>query len=1046
MRSCSEHTRCLAALAALCVACAALVCVAPEARAQAGALATPAAAEPSPGLTWLADLAEATASSRELGRPVLALSVLPRSLWCMAFEQTLSEEHVQKRLARFVLLKVDLAASPSAARQLGFEAAPALVVISSAGVTAARREGFLMADDLAAWLDEALLQVAVADPERMAALGTEDLLRLIARPDPVARELAIQVLSGRRETAARPVVEAFAAGNLATRLGTLELLRLWGAPLGEADPWKPESISPALQGLARWAVDVGAAEPSAPSPEEVERDLLLWITGEEGPQTQSAYERLARVGPALLPRVRELTPPTWNQARTRLTALRYRLLLPWEVALRHPELPFEMAGRDGAARLRALAALSQEAAPPLKGFFTEAFGDPDAKVREAALGGLFRTGEKVAVSQVRALLADPSPDVRATVLKELVRAPMPEALDELAAYAFAERDEDLVVHAARALRELRSDDRALEALVKLTAHKSWRVRAEAVEAFGSVDTSSSAGLGKLTDKQYPAVVKALEGALRDEDVFVVARAVEALRGLYRADLSDCLDELEEVALTHKDLTNDVIYLLSSNSSLSVRSVPVLQRLSKSEDPEVRAAAVAAVFSVTDSGAIAPALAALSDEDSTVRTAAASALDAAVRHERTVSKADRKRMVDALRGLVGAEDIEERFAVLSALAMLGESDLALPGIREIVQEDPGYASAAAGILSELPWPARRELFATLQGANLDAQAWGEALARLLDDAPKEAEGFIWETFENDPYVPAAAGEVLAAIIEFYDVPGGLYYGSPYWDQEERAGARALAARAREHLASPAPARAAMALLLLCKTDRKAGGEEAARLARSAPGEAAPELRAAAAQALMAMGGKEGEAFALEALASGDDEMSRTAFRALLRQYAPLEHPVAIEVGGEAVLAGFLSGPEDTYSEPENRPWSPPVLPEAVTVEMLRPHLADPDPSISLGAAYLMVLLGDSAQLEPLLKAWQAGTDDRGLTSALAQAIAALGRDENVVHLRAVYDSFDPDWERQEYGRRLYWTIRGMKGGEAVALRKVIRQDLGTALFR
>ena len=151
---------------------------------------------------------------------------------------------------------------------------------------------------------------------------------------------------------------------------------------------------------------------SKPSPAEIEQDLQTWIGGEDNAKTRAAYERLARGGAELLPKVREMIPPTWDTRRERLTALRYRLLMSAALAAALPQAPFQMAARDADLRAQALDAVAREVrieggGPDLQGFFVEAFNDPDSKVREAALRGLRETGAGFAKEQVLRLLADP---------------------------------------------------------------------------------------------------------------------------------------------------------------------------------------------------------------------------------------------------------------------------------------------------------------------------------------------------------------------------------------------------------------------------------------------------------------------------------------------------------------------------------------------------------------------------------------------------------------------------------------------------------------
>ena len=81
------------------------------------------------------------------------------------------------------------------------------------------------------------------------------------------------------------------------------------------------------------------------------------------------------------------------------------------------------------------------------------------------------------------LLADPEPNVRAAVLKQLEEKPDASIIPKLADYLKTEKDADLLVHAIRFLRAAGGAP-AVRALIPLLHHESWQVRAEACEALG----------------------------------------------------------------------------------------------------------------------------------------------------------------------------------------------------------------------------------------------------------------------------------------------------------------------------------------------------------------------------------------------------------------------------------------------------------------------------------------------------------------------------------------------------------------------------------
>ena len=1006
-------------------------------------------------LEWLTDFDEATRQSRIENAPVLVVASMAQCAPCRMFERTLEAPEVRAALEGLVLFGLDMDRDWETARRLGVAAAPTVIMIAPNGVTARRTEGYMGPPELLEWLAEAGRTVALLDPAELAQKDPQELIPLLGARDPVIRATATQALAG-RPAAAPDVVEALNAGSLASRLGALELLRLWGAPTGDLDPWKPQTIPPAIDAIRSWAEHPGdLPEAFEPDAEAVERDLTLWLDGDEGPGARAAYERLARVGPGLLPRLRALMPPVWDERGERVAALRYRVLMPGQAALRFPQVPFQMAAPDAAVRLAALGTLAEAGVGGLDDFFLEAFTDPDPKVREAALRGLRATGGEVAREHVVKLLADPSPNVRASVLRELLESPLPEVAGDLAAYAFAETDEDLVVHAIQALRVLRSKGVAFDALVKLTGHKSWRVRAAAVESFGDVSTSGRA-LSRLPKGKDKVIVRMLERALRDEDVFVISKAMSAIKELDRVDVSDCLDELKEVAIAQPELTVPALETMAGNRYLRPKAAGAIKELCRNERPEVRAAAVGALPTALSSMAVDEVTRALDDPVPSVRIAACRAIwewfgryssDTGSRSRVPLGGERRERLLGLLRKAASADDPEERFFALLSLGALGDVDVALAGLREVLPQSVSHASEVVDLVPFLRWSKRKKLFQLLGQFPLDDHTWAGVFARMLDGAPKSAESFLWEVFETDPHVLASPGKVLSAILEFYEVSGGLWiaYGTG-----SSVGAKRLAARARQQLGSASPERAVMGLVLLCRVDRAAGTAEARKLVDAPPGEAPPQpLRKAALELLLGIGGPEQEGLMLSTLDSPDEELRQAAFESALRAYSPFAPSLGIHVGEELLWTQFLRDESGRFEVPTGSgrgasAWTAPELPEALTADRVRPFLSSSDPEIAAGAAYLMVLTGDRARLAPLVAAWRASKGDPQLGQALAQAVAAIGDDENVGFVREVYESFDAD-ERDYRAAGLYRGIRGMDGPKARQLRKRMRQEVGRSLF-
>ena len=106
-----------------------------------------------------------------------------------------------------------------------------------------------------------------------------------------------------------------------------------------------------------------------------------------------------------------------------------------------PRVRQQAGRRIGPARLAA-------ADQPL---LVELFSDNDPLVREFSLRGLQNIGGGQATAALTRLLADPEPNVRAAVLKQLEEKPDPSIIPKLAEYLKTEKDPDLLVHAIRFL-------------------------------------------------------------------------------------------------------------------------------------------------------------------------------------------------------------------------------------------------------------------------------------------------------------------------------------------------------------------------------------------------------------------------------------------------------------------------------------------------------------------------------------------------------------------------------------------------------------------
>ena len=185
---------------------------------------------------------------------------------------------------------------------------------------------------------------------------------------------------------------------------------------------------------------------------EARSDIAKLLTA-DATEVEAIGARLARYGAALLPEVREQRQSAeTDKSRERLDWLRYRLVASDALALKWPNGLTKLAATDAQARRDAASELPSVATSGDEGLLIELFGHVDPLVRELSLKALQGVGGARANAELTRLLADPEPNVRAAVLKQMAEKPTPKLVPQIAAYIAQEKDSDLVVYAVRLLR------------------------------------------------------------------------------------------------------------------------------------------------------------------------------------------------------------------------------------------------------------------------------------------------------------------------------------------------------------------------------------------------------------------------------------------------------------------------------------------------------------------------------------------------------------------------------------------------------------------
>jgi HEAT repeat protein len=604
------------------------------AKTAAPAKATPSKSTPANAtrdkLEWLTKLDDGYARAREQGLPVLVRGGATWCGWCRKLDEEIAKPAVQTALSKFVLVYLDIDKAPREAQSLGIGSIPALRMLTPSGRVVASQDGYVQASELLAWLSKNQSKAAVAIPPALTdnrppdAKAVQQLVAQLTQREPVIREAAIRRLMDHPGLAAVPVARLFAEGGLAARLAAIELLSGWKAPVHDLDPWRPETLTPErLASLQTWAKKIDKSATSAPAEligeplAEARRELTRLLQADGDTEAEVVRERLARLGPALLPVVYEqLKQASTDRDRERLTALRYRLAAPASLSLDWPGGLNRLASMDAQTRQRAAEELAQRARADAAPLLRELFSNPDPMVREISLRTLRKVGGDEVSDTLAGLLNDPEPNVRAAVLKQLAEQPSRRMVPKLAEYAAKEKDADLLVHLVRVLRAT-GGKASLECLISLIGHDAWQVRAEVAEAIGAVLNESS----DLTQEARADGFVALVKLVQDSDGFVISRA---LAGLQNADVKLVLDPLIKAANEHPDLAPQLLEMLAQRAGGQIDVPAQLRKFLKSEHPSIRAAAIVQLCRIVPTGSSDELLAAFKDQSEQVRFAGAKA--------------------------------------------------------------------------------------------------------------------------------------------------------------------------------------------------------------------------------------------------------------------------------------------------------------------------------------------------------------------------------------------------------------------------------------
>jgi HEAT repeat protein/thiol-disulfide isomerase/thioredoxin len=1033
--------------------------------------------------------------------------------WCRKLDKEIEQPDVQKELANWVLVELDADDHADEVRRLNVGPIPALRVLNASGRTLKSHDGFLPAEKLIDWLrgrntsDEAEILDEVTEVAELTAESLPKLVRLLGHRDASVREAVMRRLSSHQGLAGTAVVKAFTRGNLATRLSALEILSSWQAPIQDFDPWQPRTLTAArLNDLEEWSdkLDSSAEQTAQPATEPLTPEQLVEARSDiaklliaNSTEVEAIGARLARLGSALLPEVREQRQQAeTDKTRERLDWLRYRLVASDTLALKWPSGLIKLAATDAQTRRDAANELSKVVTSGEEALLIELFGHPDPLVRELSLKALQGVGGVRANAELTRLLADPEPNVRAAVLKQMAEKPSAKVVPQIAAYIAQEKDADLVVHAVRLLREIKGKE-AVACLLTLLAHKSWQVRSEAIDAVGeSIANRSyrrSNGKNDTDESQRADAYAAILEVLSDADGFVVSRAVNALKD---ADLAIAAQPLAKTAEQHPELAKSVAESLTAGGKIRAKATPLLREWLKHNDAALRAAALQALGNISELNGESEVIPALSDASEAVRIVAAEQLlqfcerqrptpneetpttkqasNAAVSliekaakllNDAVPKKPDEKNGTEStedskaqppledwltnyragmgqpkwmklatepLKKFLTSGSADERLAGSAALIALGDDEKALPELRRIATDQRHLVPAVAKSLRWLPWKQRVEFFAQLRALASDQHS----LARLCEEVvvlrDTRASQLLWEVLAGEQVNAELSQAVLMNLMQNH----GLEINSIYSSEEPVKPIGLSAESLKPFVTSKSIWQQRVALALLLLIDEEAASEIATALA--ADEQATPAARA--------------DAFCVVLLSGPKKTSNRAAIAALTNPDSPLRRPAlayltlgdsGVQSLGHGDFELMRRGGHVFYAGDDQKQ----DLPKELTAEHLRPFLSSSDDEAVAQAAYLLAMLGEPTEMDRLIARWRKTRQSHNgeqWEKLVIEAIAASDEPRFVPVIEEIYRSMSGD--RTYEVRSLYWTIRSMHGPEILKLRKKIRDEVGMDQLR
>jgi HEAT repeat protein/thiol-disulfide isomerase/thioredoxin len=538
--------------------------------------------EPSPRVrqhgdpaVWGADLDEAIGRAQASMRPILVFFTAPDCTSCDQIRHfTLKDAALQPVIRKFERVKIDLSKRPELVALFKIKKLPAFYVIAPAGRIQGHKQGYVTAKALKKYLESLVVGhwSALEIDRLISALTTgrasaDQWRKALSSMENSDIRKRILILSHRLSPHDIKIVTGLLGdGQLAVRLGALDLLEQVNDTIAGSDPWADPTSAGQQDLLKRWQrwADSGqgpSTRPAVLTQEKFDRHIQDLI-GDDPQRSRRALQVLQRGGQhtaRLIVDYFQAHPALDTNALRRIKEVQYALVIPAADGLDPQAIAHRIVWGNPDVQIRTIRQLADCGIGP-SAILVDLLTHEDPLARETAVEILFKAAGPLAVAPVKKLLQrEKDPDVSFSVLKYLGDTKTTESQKILQSY-FTHENEDLVIAAVEGAVKLSVGSIGAQ-LLPLLKDPRWRVRVAAIEGIKKKGGRESGLFDQLRGKEMRVsdrVAKALCQCLEDPDEFVRHTAAAALGHL---EIDGAEGPLKKAYDRHPDMRGIVVSVL-----------------------------------------------------------------------------------------------------------------------------------------------------------------------------------------------------------------------------------------------------------------------------------------------------------------------------------------------------------------------------------------------------------------------------------------------------------------------------------------------------